>query len=266
MDWLWQSHRAGRIFGIEIRIAYSLYLFLGFLALSHSAGVPPLIALANLLILAALPFCILLHELGHSVAAIHRGLRVPRITLTMIGGRADMEGLGNRPKSEILIAAAGPAVSFALAGLSFVPYFFAASAGMMLPAQVFGSLFMINLVLGLFNLLPVYPMDGGRIAASLLMLRCGEIPGLSKTVTLSKYGAIAMGAVGFFLMMSGGSNGMLLMLIAWFIYNQGRLELMQRLAIARSRANPTPTPWSNLLNHPVHGVSQGVWIWTSDRR
>src|SRR5262249_23978187 len=120
--------------------------------------------------------CVLLHELGHSAVARRFGVRITSITLYPFGGIAALTEIPREPAKEILIAIAGPLVNFVLAAGLFV------GAAFLLPARHLGfesltgadlipSLFSANLLLGLFNLIPAYPMDGGRILRGILASR-----------------------------------------------------------------------------------------------
>lgn len=118
--------------------------------------------------------CVVLHELGHSLTALRHGVRVSRILLLPIGGMAEFDHIPRRPRAELLITAAGPAVNFLLVAvlLPFVWTDLWAAPG---PTTRLGNLLLeltfANGVMGVFNLLPVFPMDGGRIFRALLATR-----------------------------------------------------------------------------------------------
>ena len=116
--------------------------------------------------------CILLHELGHSLTAIAFGIGVRRIVLTPIGGIAEFERIPRKPSREFLITAAGPLVNFVIAfGLWFtvsVPDSWAEDPTISSFADLGRVLLYWNIAIGLFNLIPAFPMDGGRILRALL--------------------------------------------------------------------------------------------------
>ena len=173
--------RLGRLFGIPIQINYSfLLLMLIFLIMQ---GLPGLVLLTVVFL------SVLLHELGHALAA--RRLHVPilGIDLHFFGGAAKMGRMPSSPREEIIIAAAGPAVSFALALLGFV----ALLVTRFEPLAYFAG---INLVLGGFNLLPALPMDGGRIFRALLSRRMGRLRATSVAVKVAHGVAIGLGVLG----------------------------------------------------------------------
>lgn len=146
--------------------------------------------------------CVLLHELGHAWAARRYGIRTPDITLLPIGGIARLERIPERPSEEIVVALAGPLVSAVLAVL------FGAASGFSLPpldgeirewGELCSKLFTINSGLLLFNLLPVFPMDGGRVLRALLALRFSYRRSTRIAATLGQGLAIVLGLAGLWL-------------------------------------------------------------------
>lgn len=170
------SFTGGRLFGIPIRINYSW-----FLALALSTGLlggrvypdvlpdAPAAAHWSLALATALTFflSIVLHELGHALMARLFNIPVRSITLFLLGGVAQIGQEARSPVAELLIAVIGPAVSLLLAGLFFALMLLAGGAHT--PAGVmFATLFGLNLSVGVFNLAPGFPMDGGRVFRALL--------------------------------------------------------------------------------------------------
>jgi Zn-dependent protease len=165
-----------RLFGIQLEVHVTFFLLLGYVGLVgwQEAGARGLMAGVTFILLVF--GCVVLHELGHSLTARRFGIRVPRILLLPIGGMAQFDSIPRQPSREFLIAVAGPAVNFALLGLGlliagwpdseFWELVFPRSARDYLHALV-----VMNLVMGCFNLLPVFPMDGGRILRALLATR-----------------------------------------------------------------------------------------------
>ena len=134
------------------------------------------LAVVGGLVLAALLFAsVLAHELGHSVVARHEGVEVDGITLWMLGGMARLRNAPDSPGAAFRISIAGPLVSFGLAFTFGVVA--AATAALMVPAAVVDSLVwlaLVNGVLGVFNLIPAAPLDGGRILAAALWAHHGD--------------------------------------------------------------------------------------------
>jgi Zn-dependent protease len=166
-----------RIFGIQLAIHVSFLLLLAYAAVvGWQDGGGLIEAGLSVGLMVVLFVCVVLHELGHSLVAMRYGVRVPRILLLPIGGMAEFDRIPRQPSQELLITLAGPAVNFALAlGLVFafgVPPGWPWHAGYPDTFPGFGQLLMNwNLGMGVFNLLPVFPMDGGRILRALLATR-----------------------------------------------------------------------------------------------
>jgi len=161
-----------RIRGIQISLNWLFFLLLAYVCNegwkdSGMVGVGWGVAL-----LAAFFFCILLHELGHSFVAMGFGIRVPRILMTPIGGMALFDSIPRKPYQELLITVAGPAVNFAIAGLLWCivdtpdGWFWNTSLASL---SDFGrTLLQWNIMVAFFNLIPAFPMDGGRILRAML--------------------------------------------------------------------------------------------------
>jgi Zn-dependent protease len=135
--------------------------------------------------------CVVLHELGHSFMALRYGIGVRRILLMPIGGMAEFDGIPRQPAREILMTLAGPAVNFAIAGaLWFVVRTFHDDPTMYSLRGLVYQLFAANLVMGCFNFLPAFPMDGGRILRAALAIR---LPYLRATFWAAQVGKVVAG-------------------------------------------------------------------------
>ena len=177
---------------IPIRLHATLLVVFGLLVFQLGAlGLP-----AGLLLFAS----VLLHELGHSVVAQRFGIRIAGIDLHLLGGVALMKDEPKTPKQELLIAAAGPAVSFAL-GLSFlglsvlfaIPFDFAApTLATLVPYAA-----AINLGMAIFNLIPALPMDGGRILRALLSLKMSPLRATTAAARVARFFAALFVFFGF---------------------------------------------------------------------
>lgn len=146
--------------------------------------------------LAVLFTCVTLHELGHSLAARRYGIEVSRILLLPFGGVAQFRQLPRDPGVEFVITAAGPAVNFFLFGVLFLtlndPWaFFRATSLPDTPLSLLESVLAINLVMGIFNLLPIFPMDGGRLLRAALATRLPYLKATLFAVTLAKILSVA---------------------------------------------------------------------------
>ncbi len=134
--------------------------------------------------------CVVLHELGHSLTAMRFGVHVRRILLMPIGGMAEFDQIPRRPSQEFLITIAGPAVNFVIAALLWlaidVPVGWTADAASNSLLDLARTLLVWNLWMGLFNLLPAFPMDGGRILRALLAMRLPYLRATYWAVTIAK--------------------------------------------------------------------------------
>jgi Zn-dependent protease len=177
---MFPSYRLGSILGFPIRVNLTFLILLGVILL-WAGGVGGVVV-------ALLTFgSVLLHELGHALVARRLGVRVASIDLHFFGGAARMADSSSSPRDEIAIAAAGPAVSFALAGVSYLLSGF---------GQLFWVLAVVNLMLGAFNLLPAFPSDGGRILRALLARRRGLMAATDLAVKVSRVVCIGLAVVG----------------------------------------------------------------------
>jgi Zn-dependent protease/CBS domain-containing protein len=212
----WALH-LGRWLGIDVYIHITFLLLLAFIGLSQgiaagSAGV----AIGGVLSFAGLFVCVLLHEYGHALAARRYGIATRDITLLPIGGVARLERMPDKPWQEFVVALAGPAVNIVIAGGLLAGLFLRNSWQLPSELSVTGGGFIermlvANVFLVLFNLLPAFPMDGGRVLRSLLAMRMEYARATSIAASIGKGMAVLFGFVGLF------GNPMLL-LIALFVW------------------------------------------------
>jgi Zn-dependent protease len=230
--WSWQL---GKLFGIAIRVHITLILFLVWIAFASSAreqGVAK--AIVDWLLVLAVFAVIVVHELAHALVARRFGCATSEIVLLPIGGVSVMDRLPQRPRQELLVAVAGPAVNVVLAlvlamaisvlGLSFGP-----EQPTTLGA-VLVQLLWINVGLALFNLLPAFPMDGGRVLRAGLSLRVGRERATRIAVSIGK----VLAAV---LVVGGLAFDPMLVLIGAFVWFAAQQESsMVMLASILSKA------------------------------
>ena len=204
----------GKVAGIPIRLNRSLLWFLPVIALLSSAGAG-LAGFAETLVLIAFVFgFVLLHELGHAMAARHFGVRTRDITLYPLGGIASLERMPRRPLAEIVIALAGPAVNVVLAAAF-------ALVNAVIPTALVATLVSINLGLALFNMIPAFPLDGGRVLRALLALR------LTYPKATQIAGRVGQGFAGVFALAGFVLFHPILILIAVFLYFAAGAEIRQ---------------------------------------
>ncbi len=228
------STQIGRVLGVPIRVHVSLWIFL------------PLIAsmfvrqdlLLGLVVAAGLFGCIALHELGHALVARAKGCRVREILLLPIGGIARMDREPDHPRDEILVALAGPVVSVILAVLCFIASLACRQAGWLLPTVIFAAWWRINLMLAFFNLLPSFPMDGGRVFRAWMTPRVGKLEATRRAARIGKITAVALGALGLL------TWNLVMVAMAVFIYIAAEMEyrLIQAREFFRAPGSPFAGP------------------------
>jgi len=243
------SFKIGSIFGIPVRVHATFLLLLLFVGFSPSDPNDPWSAGLRGLVLVGLVFvCVFLHELGHSLAARSYGIGVESITLLPIGGLAALKGLPDSPRAELITAIAGPAVSVGL-GVLFalgVWIFLGPDAWRTIlhnpdRLPLLAELAMINFFLVAFNLLPAFPMDGGRILRAALWSRKGFVRATRIAVT------VGQGLAGICFVLALIHFRPWLILIALFIYFGAEAE--GRLAA-----------WKEAFqNQPVRQIMQSVF-------
>lgn len=205
MKWSW---RMGSIAGIGIDIHATFPILLVWAALAQYQRYGTLeAAVGGVFLILGVFAIVVLHELGHALAARRYGIPTRRITLLPIGGVAELERMPDEPRQELVVAIAGPAVNVALV-LTFSLLFVLTGAGSVPPpteagivinrATVLAMAIWINLSLALFNLLPAFPMDGGRILRALLAMRRGYAEATEIAARVGKGFALLFAFVGLF--------------------------------------------------------------------
>jgi len=200
MKW---SIQVGKFFGIPLKIHITFWLLLLFVALSSGKHEGLQGGIHGVIFVSLLFTCVVLHELGHSLVAQHLGITVRDIILLPIGGISQMERIPEEPMNELYISAIGPLVSLALALVFFI---LARLLGLntaipqvsLLDGNFLVGLFWINLILGIFNLLPAFPMDGGRVLRALLALHMEYLQATHIAVTIGQACAIFFFFYGLF--------------------------------------------------------------------
>ncbi len=228
------SFRIATIRGIAIEIHPSWLIIVALLSYTLAEGVFPNryetwsrgTYWAIGLISAVLLFVtVLIHELAHAITAQRRGIPVPKITLFVFGG---VSSLGSQPKTageEFAIAAAGPASSLVIAAVSLVAWFIFRGTQEQAGA-IFGYLAVVNTLLALFNFLPGFPLDGGRVLRSIVWGRTKSFRRATRIASgvgeLFGYGLMG---IGVFLLLGGlVLDGLWLMFIGWFLLSAARAE------------------------------------------
>ncbi|MEZ5142878.1 MAG: site-2 protease family protein [Acidimicrobiales bacterium] len=249
------SIHLGTIRGIPIGMHWSVLLIAGLILWGLATeGLPTLHEghssleywIAATLVTVAFFACLLLHELGHALVAVRLGTGVSGITLWLFGGVSKLSSDNPSAGAELKIGIAGPLVSLGL-GVAFL----AAAAGLevlapsALAVTALAWLGVINLVLGVFNLLPAYPLDGGRVLrAALWAASHDRLRATEQAAAIGAVVAYAMVAAGLAMVLVGlWINGIWFALIGWFVRSAGRNEAaMVRRAEEERRGPIGPTP------------------------
>ena len=214
MKW---SLKIARISGIDVYLHFTFLLLILWIGLAYwqMEGTVDAV-LAGVGFIVALFACVVLHELGHALAARRFGIRTRSIVLLPIGGIASIERTPEDPHQEILIALAGPAVSFGIAGILWLVL--SAAGGItavdslsLSESGFLQRLMLVNLLLGAFNLLPAFPMDGGRVFRALLSLRLGPVRATRIAALVAQAAAVLLALIGL-------RYNLFLVLIAIFIW------------------------------------------------
>jgi Zn-dependent protease len=201
MKW---SLRIGDVAGIGIYVHATFLILLAWVAIAHYLQRNSLAdAMSGLVFIVILFAIVVLHELGHALTARHFGITTRDITLWPIGGVARLERMPEDPKQELLVALAGPAVNvFLAAGLLFVHLSTASlptiSDVTLVGGQLLAKLFWVNVSLAVFNLIPAFPMDGGRVLRAILAMRGDYVRATQKAASIGQGIAMMLGFAGLF--------------------------------------------------------------------
>ena len=196
------SGRIGQVAGIDIYVHWTFWLLILWLLGVHLIhGQTVQTALEGVGLILAVFACVVLHELGHALAARRFGIQTKDITILPIGGVARLERMPEEPVQELWVALASPMVNLLLAAGIFVVLALAFSWASITDMRLLGGNFLtklmvINVSLAIFNLLPAFPMDGGRVVRALLASRFDYAQATQWAATLGQAMAFLFGAVG----------------------------------------------------------------------
>ena len=232
------SLKVGRFAGIKVQIHWTfwlLFLFVGFMVFANDGSISDLIW--NFIFVFALFFCVVLHEFGHALTARKYGIGTRSITLLPIGGLASLEEMPENPVEEFYVAIAGPMVNVVIALLLFPfvsvesyigqdPEVLQEQLAAINAGNFLFYLFFVNIALVLFNMLPAFPMDGGRIFRALLSMKYGRIKATKMASGLGKFMALLFFLFGLF-------YSIILTVIAVFIWFGAHSEniMIQQLSL-----------------------------------
>ncbi|HEX7078555.1 MAG TPA: site-2 protease family protein [Candidatus Eisenbacteria bacterium] len=240
MRWSWQI---AKVAGIPVRIHATFGLILLWVFFTDlSAGLGIARALLGVALVLSVFGCVVLHELGHALTARRYGVRTRDITLLPIGGVARLERIPERPSQEIAVALAGPAVNLVIAAAIFLPLALRYSAEP--PASVLAlqgtflvQLLAINVFLAIFNLIPAFPMDGGRVLRALLATRFEYVRATQIAANVGQVIAFLFGLLGLI------GNQPVLLFVALFVF----IGAGQEAAAVRMRSVFSGVPVSRAM-------------------
>ena len=217
-------YRVCDLFGIPVYVGSSFLLLLLLFVVnvgSISFG------LAMALVLAV---SVTVHELAHALTARLFGYRTTDITLSLIGGCASLIALPRKASQEFVVAIAGPLASFAISGAVLALDLLGVPVRNYWLAGVLNYAFWMNLMLGGFNLLPGFPMDGGRVFRSLMRAFMSRAKATFVAMWVGRVFAVLLGLRGLCAVFNGGALGFVSILIAWMIWREGWREYQMALA------------------------------------
>ena len=281
------SIKLGRLFGIEIGFNWSLIFIFALVTWTLATAVLPANAAGHAALVywlvggagAVLFYVSLLaHELSHALVATSHGVKVAGITLWLFGGVSRLEGEPASARSEGLIAGVGPLTSLVIAAISVGLFYL--TSGNDLVSGLFGWLAFVNLALALFNLVPAFPLDGGRLLSSLLWWRSGSRQrGVHNAVRVGRVFAYLMIAAGVLEVLLGAVfNGVWIAILGWFLLSAGASEeagstirtLLRAVPVSAAMTSPVVTlpdwvtveqflgsiaPDHSFTTYPVHDPS-----------
>ncbi len=233
-----RSFRLFRVADIDIRIHPSFILLPAFLGFFYAWQGGWEMGLRGFTLVLIVFLCVLAHEFCHSLKARSFGIQVPEITLYLMGGVAGMQRIPREPKKEFWIAIVGPLFNFGLALILFFPLYgilgkdLLFTPGLESWPQMIANVFWINPVLGAFNLIPAFPMDGGRILRSALAARMNYLKATRISVSIGRIFAILFVFSGIYYRI------WMLVVIAGFIYVAASREEKQVIREDFLRSRP----------------------------
>ena len=223
MSWSW---KLGRVAGIPIYVHWTFIILLAWIVLGYWFESHDLVrTLEGGGLILGLFGCVVLHELGHALAARRFGVSTSDITLLPIGGVARLERMPEHPKEELIIALAGPAVNVVIVAVLYVVFRVrfpanGSDAFDLVPGQFWSRILQVNAVLAAFNMLPAFPMDGGRVLRALLAMRLPYVQATRAAASIGQAMAILFAFLAYWL-------GPMIILVALFVWIGAEAEAIQ---------------------------------------
>lgn len=233
--------KIGSFRGIGVYIHWSFWMLILFYLVAASSSGGLAAGLTAVAFIFSVFACVVCHEFGHALAAARFGIPTKDITLLPIGGVARLERIPEKPVQELVIALAGPAVNVVIAAILVLPVMAGVLVGGSAPILGEGldfltQLLAANIILVVFNMLPAFPMDGGRVLRSLIALRTGHLRATEIAARIGRWMALAFAIYGLV------SGAFMLILLAAFIFIAGTAELMGARVRAVAGQRPGDSP------------------------
>jgi Zn-dependent protease len=246
MKWSW---KLGAVAGIGLYVHATFFLLIAWVGVTYWLAGGSAAALSGIAFILALFACVVLHELGHALTARRYGIRTRDITLLPIGGVSRLERIPDDPRQEVLVSVAGPAVNVVIAAALYAWLLLSQtmrplSALTMAGGPFLERLLLVNVSLAVFNLLPAFPMDGGRVLRALLAMRMDYVRATQVAAHVGQAMALGFGLLGLF-------TNPFLVFIALFVW----IGAAQEASMVQMRTALSGIPVSRAMVTEFHTVA-----------